>query len=99
MSYYQYLGSVHVSRYLFWAEVSNWNFNLPTSDIFRADLAGSRRKHMGNFRSMYVSGLALDMVRRRLYISDQHKQTIECTNYEGNDKYTVAVAEVISAKY
>jgi hypothetical protein len=72
---------------------------VPTSDIFRSDLAGSRRKHVGSFSSVYVSGLALDMVRRRLYISDLHKHTIKCTNYEGNDKYTVVSAEVRSAKY
>jgi hypothetical protein len=72
---------------------------LPTSDVFRTDLAGRNRKHLGSFRSVNVSGLALDMVRRRLYLSDQHKHTIECTNYEGKDKYTVASAEVRSANY
>jgi len=72
---------------------------MPTSDVFHTDLAGRNRKHVGSFRSMNVSGLALDMVRRRLYLSDQHKHTIECTNYEGKDKYTVAGAEVRSADY
>jgi hypothetical protein len=88
---------VHDSRYLFWAEVSNWSFNMPTSDVFHTDLAGRNRKHLGSFRSVNVSGLALDVVRRRLYMSDQHKHTIECTNYEGKDKYTVASAEVRSS--
>jgi hypothetical protein len=72
---------------------------MPTSDVFHSDLAGRNRKHLGSFRSMNVSGLALDVVRRRLYMSDQHKHTIECTNYEGKDKYTVASAEVRSAHY
>jgi len=72
---------------------------MPTSDVFLTDLAGRNRKHLGSFRSMNVSGLALDMVRRRLYMSDQHKHTIECTNYEGKDKYSVASAEVRSVNY
>jgi hypothetical protein len=93
------LECVHDSRYLFWAEASNWNFNMPTSDVFRTDMAGRNIKHVGSFRSMNVSGLALDMVRRRLYMSDQHKHTIECTNYEGKDKYIVANVEVRSEKY
>jgi hypothetical protein len=72
---------------------------MPTSDVFRTDLAGRKRQHLGSYRYMYVSGLALDMVRRRLYMSDLHRHKIECTNYEGKDKHTVASAEVRSVNY
>jgi hypothetical protein len=96
---YQYLSSVHDFRYLFFVEVSDWELDLPTTSVFRTDLDGTGRKHVGSFRSMFASGLALDMVRRRLYISNQFKHTIECATYEGRDKYTVASAEVRCTKY
>jgi hypothetical protein len=82
------------SRYLFWAEVSNWAFDMPSSDIFRSDLSGENRKGLGSYRFMMVSGLTLDVVRRRIYVADKHKHRIESLNYAGEDRLTVLDSEV-----
>jgi hypothetical protein len=79
---------------LFWAEVSNWVFDTPSSDVFCSDLAGRNRRHVSINHFTLVSGLALDLVRRRVYIADQHRHTIESMNYEGKDVYTVVSSEV-----
>jgi hypothetical protein len=79
---------------LFWAEVSTWVFDMPSSDIYRTDLDGRNRTILGRLRFMFVSGLTLDVVRRKVYIADQYKNSIESMSYVGRDKYTIASTEV-----
>lgn len=43
---------------------------------------------------MVASGLTFDLVRRILYVADQHRHTIECMDYEGTDMHTVVSGEV-----
>jgi hypothetical protein len=79
---------------LFWAEVSNWVFDMPSSDVFRAGLTGRNRKHLSDKHFMLVSGLTLDLVRRRIYVADQRRHTIESMNYKGKDVHTLLSSEV-----
>jgi hypothetical protein len=79
---------------LFWAEESNWVFDMPTSDIYRADLDGRNRMILVRLRFMFVSGLTLDVVRRKIYIADHYKHSLESMSYVGTDRYTIATSEV-----
>lgn len=79
---------------MFWAEESNWVFDMPTSDIYRSDLDGRNRMNLGRLRFMFVSGLTLDLVRRKIYLADEYKHSIESMSYVGTDRYTVVTTEV-----
>jgi hypothetical protein len=67
---------------------------MPSSGIYRSDLDGRNRTILGRFHLTFVSGLTLDVVRRRIYIADQHKHSIESMNYVGMDRYTIINNEV-----
>jgi hypothetical protein len=74
--------------------VSNWDFDMPTSDIYRCDLDGRNKMNLVKLLFKFVGGLALDGVRRKIYIADQHAHSIESMSYAGNDKNVVADTEV-----
>jgi hypothetical protein len=79
---------------LFWVEESNWVFDMPTSDIYRSDLDGRNRTILQRLRFMFVRGLTLDVVRRKIYVADQYKHSIESMSYAGTDRHVVATTEV-----
>jgi hypothetical protein len=67
---------------------------MPTSNIYRSDLDGRNKMILGRLRFMFVSGLTLDVVRRKIYIADQYKHSIESMSYVGTDRHTIATTEV-----
>jgi hypothetical protein len=81
-------------RYLFWVEVSNWVFDMPTSDIYRCDLDGRHRMNVAKIRFKFVTGLTLDLVRRKMYVADQQEHTIESMSYTGKERTIIADSEV-----
>lgn len=62
--------------------------------MFRTNLAGRNRKHLSMNHFTLVSGITLDVVRRRIYVADQHRHVIESMSYKGKDLRTVASSEV-----
>jgi hypothetical protein len=45
-----------------------------------------------------VSGLALDLVKKQIYWSDQGQGVIECANYEGSQRSLLPIKEVFTKR-
>nr|CAJ19121.1 vitellogenin receptor [Blattella germanica] len=75
--------------FIFWIEISTWNIEIPKSILIRADMSGENRKTLVNEHMMLVYGIALDVVRKRIFIADEHQNTIESMGYSGEDRHVV----------
>ena len=67
---------------------------MPTSVLLRADMNGENRMVIANDHMMLVNGIALDVIRKRVFIADEHTNTIECMSYTGADRHVMVQNEV-----
>ncbi|PSN38293.1 hypothetical protein C0J52_19350 [Blattella germanica] len=80
---------LNCGKFIFWIEISKWNIEIPKSILIRADMSGENRKTLVNEHMMLVYGIALDVVRKRIFIADEHQNTIESMGYSGEDRHVV----------
>nr|BAC02725.2 vitellogenin receptor [Periplaneta americana] len=78
-----------IAGFIFWPEVTKWVFGEPSTDLFRSELTGRHKTMIETNNLMLVNGLTLDIVRQRIYFADQHKRTIECMDYNGEDRHII----------
>nr|BAE93218.1 vitellogenin receptor [Rhyparobia maderae] len=79
--------------FLFWVEVNKWRIDVPASVLLRADMNGENRMEVASDHMMLVNGIALDFIRKKIYIADEHTNTIECMSYSGSDRHLIVSSE------
>ncbi|XP_025075482.1 LOW QUALITY PROTEIN: vitellogenin receptor [Pogonomyrmex barbatus] len=76
-----------VNNWLFWAQIT-WQKDEPFSKIYRTDLTGADVKIIAFQNISFVSGMAIDFVKSKLYWSDSFRKTIESSNFDGSQRST-----------
>ena len=59
--------------------------DVPFSKICRTDMMGADMKIIGSDVS-FVSGIAIDHIKSKLYWSDSFSKTIESSNFDGSQR-------------
>jgi hypothetical protein len=72
--------------------------NRPKSEIWRSDMDGKNANIIIKSGLAMVSGLALDLVKKQIYWSDQGQGVIESANYEGSQRSLLPIKEVFYQK-
>lgn len=75
-----------INKYIFFALTKWWHFNSPTSHIFKCNLDGSKLKEIATAQNSYVTGIAFDINKKKIYYGTQHMNQIYRMNYDGLDK-------------
>ncbi|XP_011062100.1 PREDICTED: vitellogenin receptor-like, partial [Acromyrmex echinatior] len=73
-----------INRWLFWAQIT-WQVDMPFSKICRTDMMGADMKIIGSDIS-FVSGIAIDHIKSKLYWLDSFSKTIESSNLDGSQR-------------
>nr|QBM78333.1 vitellogenin receptor [Calliptamus italicus] len=74
------------SGLLFWTETTMFMFGTPTSAILSAEMSGANKQRVIKSMLGYVSGLAVDPIKRRLYWADRTFHVVEAADYNGENR-------------
>ncbi|XP_059473039.1 vitellogenin receptor isoform X2 [Neocloeon triangulifer] len=80
--------------YIFWSELSVDDDKRPVNEIWRANMDGKNATIVIKSGLAMVSGLALDLVKKQIYWSDQGKSIIEYANYEGSQRNHLSIKQL-----
>ncbi|KYM95319.1 Vitellogenin receptor, partial [Cyphomyrmex costatus] len=73
-----------INRWLFWAQIT-WQLDIPFSKICRTDMMGTDMKIISSDAG-FVSGIAIDHIKLKLYWSDSFTKTIKSSNLDGSQR-------------
>ncbi|KYN07112.1 Vitellogenin receptor, partial [Cyphomyrmex costatus] len=73
-----------INRWLFWVQIT-WQLDVPFSKICRTDMMGTDMKIISSDAG-FVSGIAIDHIKLKLYWSDSFTKTIKSSNLDGSQR-------------
>ncbi|XP_049834004.1 vitellogenin receptor-like [Schistocerca gregaria] len=74
------------SGLLFWTETSMFTFGTPSNAILSAEMSGANKQRVIKSVLGYVSGIAVDPIKRRLYWAERLSHVIEAVDYSGENR-------------
>ncbi|XP_011501063.1 PREDICTED: vitellogenin receptor [Ceratosolen solmsi marchali] len=74
---------------LFWSEVTWKIYEKSTSEIMRSDVIGADKKIIVHDNLGIVTGLTIDTHRSIVYWADNYEATIECIDYNGDNRKVI----------
>lgn len=77
------------SRYIFWTDWGKW------PRIERANLDGQNRTAIVTTKLYWPNGLAIDLIRERLYFADSHLDYIESCDYNGQNRRQIIANDLM----
>ncbi|CAB3369363.1 Hypothetical predicted protein [Cloeon dipterum] len=77
------------SGFMFWTQIS-----ANGSEVWRANMDGENATSIVKFGLSAVSGLTLDLVKKRVFWSDKEKGTIEQADYQGSSRNLLNLSSV-----
>nr|CAD7415740.1 unnamed protein product [Timema poppensis] len=86
------------SGFVFWSQ-GYWDpMSVPSSEVWRVDMSGLNKMELAGTNLKMVSGLALDLVQRRVFWVDHKLQVVESVGYNGDHRKTRLVHEARHAQ-
>ncbi|XP_034252136.1 vitellogenin receptor [Thrips palmi] len=85
-----YTGAIAVdpkSSLLFWSRVHPGDGSAPVSQLMVSDLSGQNQTLLAS--ADLISGIALDLIKRQAYWSDQHLGLVERVDYSGDNRVMI----------
>ncbi len=76
------------SRYIFWTDWGKW------PRIERANMDGTGRTAIVTTKLYWPNGLAIDLIKERLYFVDAHLDYIEACDYDGSSRVQIAANDL-----
>nr|CAD7447975.1 unnamed protein product [Timema bartmani] len=84
--------------FVFWSQ-GYWDpMSIPSSEVWRVDMSGLNKMELASTNLKMVSGLALDLIQRRVFWVDPKLQVIESVGYNGDNRKTRLVHETRHAQ-